>query len=166
MGRKKLGNPTTIILKYLLFDLIYYSLIWFRLLLQDLYCPRSEPSCAPVCRPARCVTTAASTRWGHISPAGGALLPGCNPARLPTRSLRSALDFLVRDYGHFLLLFGRGTTPQRCDSGGAVELRARWASMSLLALHGAVGSCCGELVEPQKRICQWERWHFCAAEWR
>lgn len=106
MRRKKLGNPTTIILKYL----FLLGDKWFRLFLQDLYCPRSEPSCVVVCGLARCATAAASTRWGHISPAGGALLPGCNPARLPTRSLRSALDFLVRDYGHFLLQFGRGTT--------------------------------------------------------
>lgn len=53
---------------------------------------------------------AASARWGQTSPAGGALLPGWDPARLPTQSLRSALDFLVRDHGHFLLPFGRENT--------------------------------------------------------
>lgn len=53
------------------------------------------------------VWAAASSRWAQISPAGGALLPGWDPAGFSSRSLRSALDFLVRDHGHFLLHFGR-----------------------------------------------------------
>lgn len=97
-------------------------------------------------------------RWGQAAPAGGALLPGWTSCAAPTQSLRSAPDFLVRDYGRFLLRHVRGSTrsdviweePSSWNQGESPR------SVSSLR-NGSVrfGSGRSELVELQNQVCQW-----------
>lgn len=53
-------------------------------------------------------------------------LQSCAPSH--TEFERSAVDFLVRDHGRFLLRFGRLKHPQRCDPGRTWRAgEQRWA---------------------------------------
>lgn len=96
-----------------------------------------------------------SPRWGQAAPAGGALLPGWTSCAAPTRSLRSAPDFLVRDHGRFLLRHVRGSTrddviweePSNWNQGEP----SCWVSS---LRFGSVRP--GELVELLNRVCQWD----------
>ena len=102
---------------------------------------------------AAAAAAAASTRWGQISPAGGALLPGCDPARLfhtgvwevPWTSWYGTMDvFSSSSAGAIPAAMWFARTRR-------VESKVSWlAPLSPVSL-AETGTC----RAPMKCICQW-----------